>query len=394
MKTRTIGIYGEVADAFYERAVAGVLRYCISTGGLHVRDFRMRAMIEDMDRRPPPWKGRVDAVVVGIGVLDWPARSIADWVVSGGVPAVSVGHDWFDPRVPAFYVDQTFIADQAAQHLVDCDCASFLFYGFAKSTGSSVRGQAFLQALAARKRRGVAHAAQTQYYGAFEDEAKTKTDPRFAELLKMARKPVGVFALNDNFAVAAAMICRDLGLDIPQSVRVLGAEDTLVARSNDPPLSSIRTSREQAGYEAMAALHRMLKGEPGPTSATAVRGATVVPRVSTVGAQDAVGSVDDLRRYIEEHACDGANVEQLVDIVGISRRSFENWFREHFGHSPGHEIQRVRLEKAKELLAGSDLSVTRIASMVGFQEAAAFSRFFRAGTGLSPRQFREQQTGK
>ena len=46
------------------------------------------------------------------------------------------------------------------------------------------------------------------------------------------------------------------------------------------------------------------------------------------------------------------------------------------------------VEKAKQLLGGSELSMTRIAAMVGFQEAAAFSKFFRAATGVSPRDFR------
>src|SRR4051794_30974396 len=120
MGVLTIGIYGEALEEMLHRAVSGVLRYCTERGGFHVRDFRMREMIEDMDRRPPPWTGRVDGVVVAMGVGDWPDRHIGDWVIGGGVPAVAMGHDWFDPRVPNVYIDPASVAEQAAEHLLGC----------------------------------------------------------------------------------------------------------------------------------------------------------------------------------------------------------------------------------------------------------------------------------
>jgi LacI family transcriptional regulator len=394
MRALTIGIYGDAADQMFQRSVAGVLRYCTEAGRFHVRDFRMRDIIEDLDRRPPPWAGHVDGAVVGIGVGRWPARAIADWVVLGGVPAVAVGHDWFDPRVPAFYIDPVAIAECAAEHLLACGCASLLYFGYAKSAGSAARGEAFGKAVGRLGRRAVAHASPTQFGGVFEDEAGVRADAALADLLRSLRRPVGVFALNDFFAAAVGILCRDLHLAVPDDVRILGSDDTFTARSHHPPLSSMHTPREEAGFAAMAALHRVLATSPAPAppaGPTAIGGARVAPRVSTVGAREAVANLDDVRRHIEEHACGGVTVEQLVDLVGVSRRTFETWFRGRVGHSPGQEIQRVRLAKAKELLRGSELSVTRIAAMVGFREAAAFSKFFRNATGLSPRDFRHHR---
>jgi LacI family transcriptional regulator len=348
----------------------------------------MLEMIRDLHCCPPPWKGAVDGVIVSMGVTVYPAREIADWILSGGVPATAVGHDWFDPRVPAFYDEPRAIADRAAEHLLACGCASFLFVGFGRSTGSAARGAAFRAALARHRRRAAEHATAGQCYGTFEDELLVRADAKLAGHLRGLRKPLGVFALNDYFAAAVASLCRELGLAVPASVRVIGVGDTAAARANDPPLSSVRSRRDVCGFAAASALHRILRGGPVSSKPIAVPGAEAVPRVSTIGAEGAIGNLDDVLRHIDEHACAGVSVDQLVDIVGVSRRSFETWFRRDVGRSPAQEVRRVRLEKAKELLAASDLSVTRVAARVGFQDASAFSKFFRNGTGLSPRGFR------
>src|SRR4051812_36712310 len=101
MGTRTIGIYGDIADGFVQGVVAGVIDYCTDKGGFRVRDFRMRTMLEDLEQTVPPWKGHVDGMVVGIGSAGYPPKTIADWIASGGAPAVCIGNDWFNPRVPS-----------------------------------------------------------------------------------------------------------------------------------------------------------------------------------------------------------------------------------------------------------------------------------------------------
>ena len=75
----------------------------------------------------------------------------------------------------------------------------------------------------------------------------------------------------------------------------------------------------------------------------------------------------------------------------MPRRKLEKQFRAAVGHAPGQEIQRVRLEQAKKMLSQSQLSVSRIASMVGFEEPASFSKFFQKHVAMSPRKFRDSQ---
>ncbi len=394
MGSRTIGIYGDIADVFVQGVVAGVIQYCTDKGGFRVRDFRMRAMVSDLATTVPPWKGHVDGVIVGIGSSPLGVKTIADWVSSGGAPAVCIGNDWFDPRVPSFGGDHAAAAGAAAEHLRQCGCESFLFIGFAPSAGGVRRGGMFCKAASGSGRKAVQHNLAAAPNGAFDDLELMRQDTALIELLNDLPKPIGVFALNDMFAAAFNLLCHDLKLKVPEQVRILGTGDTSLARMQDPPLSSLRVPRETLGQEMMAGLHRIMDGAPPPNQPTLVGGAYVVARESTVGGAAKVGSIDEVRKYIDEHACAGVSVDELVDIVGVSRRSFEHWFREQVGHTPGDEIIRVRVRKAKELLTRSELSMARIAAMVGFTESGAFSRFFRNETGSAPRDFRKKTAAR
>ena len=55
------------------------------------------------------------------------------------MPTVSVAADWFDPRIPACVGDSDSMGKLAARHLIDCGCKSFLYVGFAHSTGSAAQ---------------------------------------------------------------------------------------------------------------------------------------------------------------------------------------------------------------------------------------------------------------
>ncbi|UYQ61553.1 helix-turn-helix domain-containing protein [Streptomyces peucetius] len=60
--------------------------------------------------------------------------------------------------------------------------------------------------------------------------------------------------------------------------------------------------------------------------------------------------------------------------------------------SPKDYLLGIRLGRAKELLAGSDLPVAAVARRVGYEDPAYFSRLFTRRVGLAPIRFREQQS--
>jgi AraC-like DNA-binding protein len=83
------------------------------------------------------------------------------------------------------------------------------------------------------------------------------------------------------------------------------------------------------------------------------------------------------------------NLEHISRQIGFSRFYFIRAFRRAFGITPHQYLTQRRIERAKELLAFSDLSITDICFAVGFQSLGSFSDLFRRHVGHSPSAHRQ-----
>jgi AraC-like DNA-binding protein len=80
-------------------------------------------------------------------------------------------------------------------------------------------------------------------------------------------------------------------------------------------------------------------------------------------------------------------VENLARTAHLSRFHFLRVYADAFGETPGHDLARVRLAKAREML-GRGASVTEACFAVGFSSLGSFSARFSRAFGVSPRAFR------
>jgi LacI family transcriptional regulator len=90
-------------------------------------------------------------------------------------------------------------------------------------------------------------------------------------------------------------------------------------------------------------------------------------------------------RHIRSHAAGPIHVRDVLASVPVSRRLLEQRFQAALGHGPAEEIRRVRLERARELLAHSDSSIEQIAKGVGFRTATRLGVAFKKQFGMTPR---------
>jgi len=91
---------------------------------------------------------------------------------------------------------------------------------------------------------------------------------------------------------------------------------------------------------------------------------------------------------ILDHPQRDHTVQDLADLAAMSRACFAARFREAYGAGPIELLRTVRLRRAAELLAATDLPVKRVASHVGYDSRSYFSRAFKAQHGVSPEAFR------
>ncbi|HET9929721.1 MAG TPA: helix-turn-helix domain-containing protein [Polyangiaceae bacterium] len=81
-------------------------------------------------------------------------------------------------------------------------------------------------------------------------------------------------------------------------------------------------------------------------------------------------------------------VSALAKAVGVSRAAFARRFVRATGFSPLRFLHTLRLERAAQLLVETDLTLSDIASRVGYVSEFAFSRAFKRHRGLPPSVFR------
>ncbi len=97
--------------------------------------------------------------------------------------------------------------------------------------------------------------------------------------------------------------------------------------------------------------------------------------------------VNDILKYIESRLNENITVEELAKIAHFNPNYFIHFFHKMTGSSPLQYINKLKIEKAKNLLSTSNLSISEIADSIGFQ-LFYFSRIFKNSTGFSPTAYR------
>jgi len=100
--------------------------------------------------------------------------------------------------------------------------------------------------------------------------------------------------------------------------------------------------------------------------------------------------VDQAKNYITEHFAESLTLESITTALNYSIPYLSKQFKLHTGLSPIDFLIRVRLEKAKEWLLRTDLTVNEVASGVGYTDFSYFIRAFKKYTGFTPGQYKEQ----
>ena len=77
-------------------------------------------------------------------------------------------------------------------------------------------------------------------------------------------------------------------------------------------------------------------------------------------------------------------VETLTNISGLSPSRFRALFNEYIAISPIKYIERLKIDRAYSLLRSGNLSVSEVSYMIGINDPAYFTRFYKKITGRKP----------
>lgn len=99
----------------------------------------------------------------------------------------------------------------------------------------------------------------------------------------------------------------------------------------------------------------------------------------------------DIIDYLDQHYCEEIDFEQMAKEIGISYSYMRKIMYDATGKSLIDHIHLKRMQYAKEMLKGSNLSISEIAKQVGYSNPQSFSRLFRKMEGLAPSQYKQSK---
>lgn len=95
--------------------------------------------------------------------------------------------------------------------------------------------------------------------------------------------------------------------------------------------------------------------------------------------------------YIHDYLETPLSIPQLAKIANLSPTYFSNLFSRLIGVAPLQYINKRRIEKAQELLLGTNETLYEIAHQIGLNDEYYFSRLFKKHVGISPDHYRKQE---
>lgn len=380
---RHVALLIETSGSYGRGLLAGIAKYNREHGGWSTY-FRPHGLND----KPPEWLKRWsgDGMLVRIDT-----KEMAELCAHSKASVVNLRGTLPNIPFPFIAVDNEQVAKLAFQHLLERGFKNFAFCGQPRGGNPSLDQRADFFRDIVENAGNTCHifaAVQSNPNPDWEEE-----QDRMAAWIRGLPKPVGVMACNDERGLQLLDAARRCGATVPDEVAVIGVDnDAPLCDLSIPPLTSVDVNAEGIGYEAAALLDRMMGGKKVAAKPVKMPPRGVITRRST----DVIASEDEeVNRavsFIRENACKGLQVVDVLTHLGMSRASLQQRMKQIAGRTIHQEIQRVRLERAKQLLVMSGMTIKQIARESGFASVQYMTRMFRSATNETPAKYRSRRT--
>jgi AraC-like DNA-binding protein len=168
--------------------------------------------------------------------------------------------------------------------------------------------------------------------------------------------------------------------DIATRLQLAGSDDSRAALVTPPHHHIVRATNDPTTFRwytrpRLDAIDTLLKLPPAPQA----RGGL------------AAGTLRRVREYVDVHLGESIDLGMLASVAGLSVHHFAREFKQSAGVTPHRYLTQRRVERAREMLARTDLSLAEIAYATGFSDQGHLARHFRLMLGTTPREFRWSQ---
>lgn len=383
MIRRSVALLVETSNGYSRGLLDGVIAYTKEHA-----NWSVQLTEQERGAAPPAWLNSWD----GDGII---ARIETDRVGRAlkklGLPIVDLSAARHFSGIPWADTEDQAIARLGVEHFVERGFRELAYCGDEGFVWSKRRGEHFRRLAEERNCNVHEHFSHARYATGFNP---TREAQRLCRWIDNLPRPIGIMGCYDFQAQQILDACRQLEVAVPEQVAVLGVDnDRLICELSEPPLSSIIPDTRQTGYDAAKLLDRLMSGETVVTDEpilTQPLGIQLRASTDTLAIDD-----EEVARalvYIRQNATTNIRVADVLRQSSLSRRSLEHRFKKLVGHTPSEEIQRVRVNRIKELLSETELPIVEIASRTGFEYSEYMAASFKRETGLSPSEYRGRQS--
>lgn len=326
------------------------------------------------------WKG--DAVIARIQNPE-----TRDQLSTLGIPVIDV-LGVCENQFPLVHVDDEAIGNLVGRHFLERDFQHFGFYGISDENWSDRRGTAFRECVREGK---------SFHELKIPRQSRAEAPGRFQQLQEWVRslpKPTAIMVCSDQRGLELLEACLSEGITVPEEIAVIGVDnDAALCEISDPPLSSVRGGHFNVGLEAARVVDLLLSGETLKSETIRVPPNEIVERESS-----SIRAIEDPViakgvSHIRRNLAGAITNDSIARACGISRTLFQKRFREAMGQSIREFILERRVERALQLIRGSDITLADVAERSGFRHQEYLGQIMKRATGKTPGQLRKEAAG-
>lgn len=96
--------------------------------------------------------------------------------------------------------------------------------------------------------------------------------------------------------------------------------------------------------------------------------------------------------YIQNNYCHSTNLDEMASLCNISSSYFSKLFKKVTGENFSYYLNKLRMNKVKELLETSDISIKNLSIDLGFEDCGYFVKVFKKIVGITPSAYRRQHS--
>lgn len=198
----------------------------------------------------------------------------------------------------------------------------------------------------------------------------------------------------DSLASELVNHCLAERIAIPEKLAIVSADNSDINfLGASVSISSVDIEGEAVGYRASEVLFRLMESGDAPTLFLQVETSRLVQRESSAPILVRDDRVQRALQWLRAEALRPINIKEIASRFGVPRRSFDRAVLRLLGRTPRQELERLRMERATELLRQTSLPVADIAEQVGYLRTNRFSERFAYHHGVPPREFRKRDQG-